>query len=57
MENEKKKKNVYKVEKIVPVRNWKNKIIKINFMNLFGYEVRNYFFKVLQCKTEENLIK
>ena len=30
---------VYKVEKIVPVKNWKKK--KINFMNLFGYEVRN----------------
>ena len=28
--------------------------MKINFINLFGLEVKKLIFKVLQCKTEEN---
>ena len=41
-----KKKNNNKVEKFFffTVKSWKKKIKKINFINLFGYEVKKIIF-------------
>ena len=40
------------------MKNWKKKVNKINFINLFGYEEEKIIFKgFTSCKIEENEVK